>query len=201
MQRQLLERGSGDGEIKTMTQKKKHRRFVVRQLANDADLQACLALEHGYATDHVWQMNVEANDEAIGVRFRLVRLPRVVQVAYPRTREVLARSWQQRDGFLVAEAEGVILGYVHMQLDGARGWLRDLVVGAPFRRKRIGSALLEQATRWALLHHVEHLTLEMQTKNYPAIQFARGHGFTFCGFDDRHYDNGDIAVFFDKRLG
>ena len=186
-----------------MSQKRKHGRFIVRQATGEADLQACLALEHDYATDHVWQMNIEENGDAlggIGVRFRLVRLPRVVQVAYPRTREALARGWQKRDCFLVAEAEGVLLGYVYMRVDEARGWVRDLVVGAPFRRRRIGSALLEQAIRWALLHRVAHITLEMQTKNYPAIQFAQGHGFAFCGFDDRHYDNGDIAVFFDKRL-
>ncbi len=187
-----------------MSKKRKHGRFVVRQLSSEADLQACLALERDYATDHVWQMNIEDSTDAlggIGVRFRVVRLPRMVQVAYPRTREELARAWQQRECFLVAEAEGVILGYVNMRLVEGRAWVRDLVVGAPFRRRRIGSALLEQATRWALLHHAGHMTLEMQTKNYPAIQFAQGHGFTFCGFDDRHYDNGDIAVFFDKRLG
>ncbi len=186
-----------------MSRKHKSVRFVVRQLAAEAELQACLALEHDYTTDHVWQMNLEENEDALGglgVRFRVVRLPRVVQVSYPRTREELARAWQQRDCFLVAEAEGVILGYVNMRVDGARGWVRDLVVGAPFRRRRIGSALLEQATRWARLHRVEHMTLEMQTKNYPAIQFAQGHGFTFCGFDDRLYNNGDIAIFFDKRL-
>ena len=188
-----------------MSQRRRKRgRFIVRQATGEADLQACLALEHGYATDHVWQMNIEENGDVlggIGVRFRVVRLPRVVQVAYPRTHEALAHAWQKRDCFLVAEAEeGVLLGYVNMRVDGTRGWVRDLVVGAPFRRRRIGSALLEQATRWALLHRVEHITLEMQTKNYPAIQFAQGHGFAFCGFDDRHYDNGDIAVFFDKRL-
>ncbi len=186
-----------------MEQKRKHSRFLVRQLTGEADLQACLALEHDCTTDHVWQMNIEENGDALrgfSVRFRVVRLPRVVPVAYPRTRAVLRRDWRERQCFLVAEAEGVILGYVTMHVDGVRGWVRDLVVGSPFRRRRIGSALLEQATRWALLHKVEHLTLEMQTKNYPAIQFAQKHGFAFCGFDDRHYDNGDIALFFDKRL-
>ena len=186
-----------------MSQKRKQGRFVVREAKSDADLQACLTLEHDYNTDHVWQMSIEGNGDALGevdVRFRGVRLPRVVSVSYPRTREALARAWRVRDCFLVAEAEGVILGYVNMRVDEARGWVRDLVVGAPFRRRRIGSALLEQAIRWALLHGLSHVTLEMQTKNYPAIQFAQGHGFTFCGFDDRHYDNGDIALFFDKRL-
>jgi hypothetical protein len=40
----------------------------------------------------------------------------------------------------------------------------------------------------------------MQTKNYPAIQFARAQGFVFCGFNDHYYMNQDIALFFGRGV-
>jgi hypothetical protein len=40
----------------------------------------------------------------------------------------------------------------------------------------------------------------MQTKNYPAISFCQKHGMTFCGFNDRHFANQDIALFFALAL-
>jgi ribosomal protein S18 acetylase RimI-like enzyme len=42
------------------------------------------------------------------------------------------------------------------------------------------------------------MTLEIQTKNHPAISFAQKHGFQFCGYNERYYPNGDIALFFSR---
>ncbi len=144
----------------------------------------------------------EDSEDNMAIRFRVVRLPRVMHVDYPRDKEELRQSFRQRDCFLVAEADQVILGYINMRIgaDGTRGWVRDLVVGVPFRRRRIASALLDQAMRWAVLRGIRHVTLEMQTKNFPAIQFARAKGFVFCGFNDHYYANRDIAVFFDRHM-
>lgn len=185
-----------------MSTAKKRSQFVVRELRNQAELQACSALDHSYHTEQVWQMDVRDDGDDMAVRFRLVHLPRTMQVCYPRDSEKLLQLWEQRDCFLVAVADDVVLGYVNMHLDSVneKGWIRDLVVGAPFRRRRLGSALLEQAARWASMRGTRHLTLEMQTKNYPGIQFAHKHGFVFCGFNDRYYTNQDIAIFYGKTL-
>lgn len=181
---------------------KKRSQFIVRELRPDAELALCLALDHSYVTEHVWQMDVREEGDETLVRYRTVRLPRFMDVAYPRDRENLSLSWERRDCFLVAAADDILLGYVNLRIDAVRtrGWIQDLVVGKSFRRRRIGSALLEQATRWAVLHHIDHLTLEMQTKNYPAIQFAQAQGFVFCGFNDHYYMNQDIAVFFGRNV-
>lgn len=176
--------------------------FIVRAARDEQDFERCQSLSHSYSTEYVWQMDVREAGDELAVRFRTVRLPRIMQVAYPRSQQDLTASWQQRDCYLVAVADSVILGYVNMRVTASspHGWIYDLVVGEPFRRRRIGSALLEQATRWALLHDIHQLTLEMQTKNYPAIIFARKHGFSFCGFSDRYYANQDIALFFGKNV-
>ncbi len=186
----------------SMTITRKRSQFIVRQLQSEDELEACLVLERGFVTDHVWQMDMREEGDDINIRFRVVRLPREMHVDYPRDRAELLRSWRTRDCFLVAAADDVLLGFVNLRVDadGTRGWIRDLVVSEPFRRRRIGSALLEQASRWAALHQIRQLTLEMQTKNYPAIRFARARGFAFCGFNDRYYANRDIVVFFDRHL-
>jgi ribosomal protein S18 acetylase RimI-like enzyme len=185
-----------------MMTRKKHSQFVVRELRSEQELMACLDLDHTYSTDYVWQVDMRDAQDDVTVRFRQVRLPRTMQVAYPRDAQALLASWKHRDCFLIAIVENVVLGYVHMCTDAqnSSGWIHDLVVGEPFRNRRIGSALLEQATRWATLRSIKHITLEMQTKNYPAINFARRHGLSFCGFNDRYYTNQDIALFFGKNL-
>jgi ribosomal protein S18 acetylase RimI-like enzyme len=179
-----------------------HNQFVVRELRDQTELSQCLNLDHSYVTDYVWQMDVREESDDLHVRFRTVRLPRTMTVAYPRDSHTLKMIWKELHCFLVATTRNIMLGYINMQVDGTgtRGWIYDLVVDTSFRRRKVASAMLEQATRWARLHHVQQLTLEMQTKNYPAIQFARTHGFMFCGFNDHYYSNQDIALFFDKRL-
>lgn len=185
-----------------MTNARKHQQFIVRQIRGEAELAACLTLDHHYTTDHVWQMDTREEGDELLVRFRTVRLPRGMQVAYPRDNHSLAQAWKKCDCFLVAVTDDVILGYVNVRIDEplARGRIQDLVVGQPFRHRRIGSALLDQAMRWARLHGISHITLEMQTKNYPAITFARKRGFVFCGFNDHYYSNHDIALFFGKTV-
>lgn len=185
-----------------MTITPKRNQFIVRALRDKSELSRCLELDHTYATEYVWQMDMREEHDDTVVRFRSVRLPRMMQVEYPRDSQSQVTSWQTCDCFLVAQADDVILGYVNMHIDAERitGWIHDLVVHQPFRRQRIGSALLEQAARWGRLHNIQRLTIDMQTKNCPAINFAKIHGFVFCGFNDHYYPNQDIAVFFVKNL-
>jgi ribosomal protein S18 acetylase RimI-like enzyme len=180
----------------------KRSQFIVREARGDAELASCAALDHSCSTDYVWQMDAREENDHLLVRFRTVRLPRAMEVAYPRDGDSRARAGQQHDCFLVAVAGEIVLGYVNMRWDVARagGWIHDLVVDKAFRRRRIGSALLEQAARWANLRQGRHLTLELQTKNYPGILFAQSQGFAFCGFNDHYYANQDIALFFGKNL-
>ncbi|HEX3051026.1 MAG TPA: GNAT family N-acetyltransferase [Aggregatilineaceae bacterium] len=181
---------------------RKRSQFIVRELSSEKELQLCLELDHSYESDYVWQMDEREEGEDVTIRFRTVRLPRAMQVTYPRDSQELALAWKQRDCFLVAtvDVDNLILGYIQMRVHGNQGWVADLVVGQPFRRRRIGSALLDQGIRWARLHQLQRISIEMQTKNYPAISFAKKQGFVFCGYNDHHYSNQDIALFFSKSV-
>jgi ribosomal protein S18 acetylase RimI-like enzyme len=167
-----------------------------------ADLKQCAALDHHYTTERVWQMSRREDNGAVMVSFHSVRLPRSMRVRYPRDPSHLWSDWRQWDSFLVAEQEGYIRGYVGLNAPATedKGWIRDLIVGRPYRRHGIGTMLLHQAMQWATERNLRHLTLEMQSKNYPAIRFCQKHGFLFSGFNESYYPNQDIALFFSLKL-
>lgn len=179
----------------------KKTRFMVRP-AEASDLSACLALDHSQETQDVWQMGRQETESGFQVHFNTLRLPRPIKVEYPRNTEDLRLDLGILDGVLVAEAEGIILGYAQVTVSTAdrNAWLRNLVVDAPWRGHRIGRALLDQARVRARLGQATHLTAEATTRSYPAIRFLMGQGLLFCGFNDRYYLTQDIAVFFGQNL-
>ncbi|MBI5959979.1 MAG: GNAT family N-acetyltransferase, partial [Chloroflexi bacterium] len=115
----------------------KRSQFIVREIQSQAELASCLDLDHTYVTDHVWQMDLRDEGEETVVRYRTVRLPRLMDVPYPRERDQLTVAWQKLDCFLVAESDDHILGYVNLRIElvPSRGWIQDLVVGKAFRRR------------------------------------------------------------------
>ncbi|MCZ7547089.1 MAG: GNAT family N-acetyltransferase [Anaerolineae bacterium] len=175
--------------------------LIIRD-AIETDLEACVRLDHTYTTDQVWQMELQEEPGRVGVAFRPVRLPRPMRVVYARDAEALQRAWDQRGCFLVASVSGRVHGYLTMQADIERGngWVRDLAVEEGWRRRGIGGALLKAARQWARENDLSRLTVETQTKNYPAICFCEKYGLTFCGFNDQYYPNQDIALFFAQRV-
>lgn len=168
----------------------------------EADFPSLLELDHGYATEYVWQMEVDQGAPRMGARFRETRLPRPMTVSYPRQKERLQAEWKQRAGILVAEQSGKLCGYASLATGLAPGavCLTDLVVAASQRRNGIGTRLLLAAQNWARQHGHERLVLEMQSKNHPAIRLAQKLAFEFSGYNDHYYENKDIALFFAKTL-
>ncbi len=174
--------------------------MIIRPAALD-DLEACLALDHSYLTERVWQMDVQNKSEQVVVSFRTMRLPRPVHVPYPRQREVLRADWHHRDCFLVA-TESEIAGYLTMAAHDwhQTGWVADLVVAPEYRRRGTATQLLQAGQAWALQVGLCRLIVETQTRNFPAISLLQRLGFSFCGYNDRYYTNQDIAVFFVLNL-
>lgn len=170
--------------------------------AEPKDLAPCGALDHSCTTDRVWQMENRVEGGAQTISFRTVRLPREIRVDYPRQGKDLLAGWRHRDGFLVSEIDGDVLGYVALTAQPENGiaWVGDLVVEPPKRRNGIGTTLLKAAAHWGRKRNLARLMLEVQTKNYPAIQFCYACGLTFSGYNEHHWPNDDIAVFFTGKL-
>ena len=170
--------------------------------AISTDIPKMVSLDHNYATGHVWQMTLDLTDTQTQVSFREVRLPREVHVNYPRIPRKLVDDWTKRDLLLLAEEADFVRGYISVRLGvaPASAWIEDLAVDRIYRRKGIGSTLVLAAQEWCGKKGIHRLTLEMQPKNYPAIQFANNLGFEFSGYNDQYYRDQEIAIFFSNFI-
>jgi GNAT superfamily N-acetyltransferase len=170
--------------------------------AISTDIPKMIALDHNYATSHVWQLTLDVTEIQTQISFREVRLPREVHVNYPRVVRNLADDWTKRDALLLAEQGEQVRGYISLRLGlaPASAWLEDLVVDRIHRRQGIGTALVGAAQDWCARKGLHRITLEMQPKNYPAIQFANKLGFEFSGYNDQFYRDQEIAIFFSSFL-
>ncbi len=170
--------------------------------AKAGDMQALADLDHNYTTEYVWQMDLDLEGNQTLVRFHESRLPRVMTVTYPQSRRELTKTWKNQAAFLVAHEGEEILGYISLASDIAPQtlWVTSLAVKNLKRRQGIGTHLILAAQSWASENKHSRIVLEMQSKNYPAIRFAQKLAFEFCGYNDRYYENQDIALFFAKQL-
>lgn len=177
--------------------------FIIRD-GLESDIAACLALDHGYETEYVWQMQMAQEVGRWQITFKTERLPRMMEVVHPSSHHRLLLSLAAEQCFLVAgeRDQPGLLGYLSMRSEPARriGWIQDFVVDREYRRAGIGTRLLRIARNWAFEHDLSKLMIETQTRNYPSISFCSATGFSFCGYNDRYFENQDIAVFFGQSL-
>src|SRR5689334_6789121 len=152
-----------------------------------------MALDHSCSSDYVWQLELRRESGQVSASFREVRLPRSIEVKYPRNPSTLADEWAHRDVVMVALEEGVPIGYLCAILEQASAiaWVTD-VVAAP--------ALLTATQTWALERGVRRLILEMQSKNQAYIRLAQKFGYEFCGYNDQYYLTQDVALFFGRGI-
>jgi ribosomal protein S18 acetylase RimI-like enzyme len=167
------------------------------------DINLCYQMNKSYATEYVWQMQTREQEHSLEIRFDTVRLPRPMRVEYPRNPDELLEHWQADNCFLVIrDPEENVAGFVDAQPQPWLNelWIANLVVDHRYRRQGMAARLLKAAGRWAAAQNLKRITLEMQSKNYPAICFAKKNGFKYCGYNERYYANGDIALFFTRSV-
>lgn len=167
-----------------------------------SDLSRLMAFDHSVVSDAVWQLELRRASGQVSAVFREVRLPRSITVPYPHTQYALGDDWVRRSMMYTALIGSDAVGYISLLERGTASivWVTDLVVDALHRRKGIGSALLTAGQQWASSRGHRRLILEMQSKNMPAIRLAQKFGYEFCGYNDQHYMNQDVALFFGKVL-
>ena len=110
--------------------------FEIRP-ASANDLPRLMALDHSVSSDYVWQLELRREPKQVTAGFREVRLPRSVEVKYPRNPTVLAEEWTKRDTVLVATQSDEPVGYTCLidEHSSAIAWVTDLVVAPEWRRK------------------------------------------------------------------
>jgi GNAT superfamily N-acetyltransferase len=174
---------------------------LIRQ-AVSPDIDVLSRFEHCVKSDYVWQMNQSSQDGQISTTFFETRLPREMRLAYPRNPDTLEERWKNYSTVLVGCVDNAPIGYITLSafITQDMVWVKDLVVDELWRRKGVGSALYFSARNWGMARKYHRITLELSSKNYPAICFSRKHGFEFTGFNDNYFNNNDIALFFSRLL-
>jgi GNAT superfamily N-acetyltransferase len=175
--------------------------------ASQSDAAFLSRINHAYQSSYVWQMDRAMEDGQIQVNFRQVRLPRPVQVEFIGSLPLCEETWPRFKAVLVASINKIPVGYIGMVERGTSRtlWVTDFAVQEDMRRKGIGTALVLAAQEWAAQGWAgekgwRKLVVEMQSKNYPAIQMIRKLGFDFCGYHDNYFQNQDIGLFFARSL-
>jgi GNAT superfamily N-acetyltransferase len=171
--------------------------------ALSSDMPSLTSFGSSFQTGNVWQMDRALEEGHLGVNFREIRLPRPVKVEYPRHQgEIFDENWMNQQVILVALLDGNLAGYARVsdRMIPKTAWVKDVVVREENRRKGVGTALILAAQDWGMERNCRRIIVEMQSKNFPAIQLIRKLGYEFCGYSDQYYLNQDIALFFARML-
>jgi ribosomal protein S18 acetylase RimI-like enzyme len=166
------------------------------------DLPQLMDMDHSGSSDYVWQLDLQKEPGQVVAVLRQVRLPRTVQIAYPRDPRSLADEWGHQAGMLVAVSGDSPVGYICLaeQRPSAIAWATDLAVAPALRQQGVGSSLVLEAQAWAAECGHRRIILEMQSKNEAAIRLAQKLGYEFCGYNDQYYTTQDVALFFGRAL-
>ena len=170
----------------------------------DTDIPYCLALDSDFQSEHVWQMTVQEIGDEIQVSCRKQRLPRSLDSRHVANAQQLELALRRKDCFVVVQDKrsNHILGFVAMRVDETSqvAFLQDIVIDRVYRRRSLGSRLVHVARVWASEYRLRQILFEIPTTNYPCILFAKALGFSFCGYNDHHFANREIALFFSLSI-
>ena len=174
---------------------------MIRPVDLPSDCASLLELDTAFITDRIYTL--AATEASFTLVERAVTPP--LRKHFSLAEELGEdRLWQQ--GF-VAVADGAIVGFAAVRYEAwsRRAAIWHLYVAPAQRGRGIGQALLTAVTDYARSVEARCLWLETSSVNYPAIQFYRRMGFTWCGLDLTLYARdgeaaGETALFFARDL-
>lgn len=173
-----------------------------------ADRDACAAIDTTYATDSVWQLDARQDQNEIRVGLRQITLPKPMAATEPMVVPFVTHAdalWLVVEELEVPPAGrettrptvGNVVGFLTARIEPRRElvYLSAVAIAPDYRRQNLGSALIEHMRRWAARAGVPEVTADVSAKNAPALRLLQRHGFRFCGYSDRLYRNGEVALF------
>ncbi len=106
------------------------------------------------------------------------------------------------DGFLVADAEGTVVGYIIGVIRwGNIGHVLAIGVDPDFQRQRVGTLLIESIVDHFRKKDVKVVRLEARKSNAIAQHFYKNMGFLERGEMPYYYEDGEPAVAMELPLG
>lgn len=90
--------------------------------------------------------------------------------------------------FLVAKEDGGLAGYIGMYTSMDEGEITNVAVAPQFRRRGVGTRLIEKIRSEAAAHGVTSIVLEVRVSNEGAILLYEKCGFRDCGVRRGFYE-------------
>ena len=98
-------------------------------------------------------------------------------------------------GFLVAEEEGYVIGYVMFWIKYEnQGHIISIAVDKNYRRQGAGTQLLVKAISILSLLNIDAIYLEVNENNTAAVEFYKSFNFKIDRVVPGYYENGDGAM-------
>lgn len=105
------------------------------------------------------------------------------------------------EGFLVAEKDGEVIGFVVLVLTPeGEGRVFAIAVDSRYRGKGVGRTLLKAAFNTLRKREIGYVRLEVRVSNHIAQRLYRSLGFMDTGFIPFYYKNGEGAIMMRKVL-
>lgn len=119
----------------------------------------------------------------------------------PWTENMITAEYARNDFFgLIAEDEGVFVGYVAATALFEDGEIAKIAVLPDFRGKGFGKLLMDEAFAEFKKRGVERVFLEVREGNVPAVGLYLDCGFQKTRLRKRYYPDGENALEMKKEL-
>ncbi|MEM3596694.1 MAG: GNAT family N-acetyltransferase [Candidatus Bathyarchaeia archaeon] len=104
--------------------------------------------------------------------------------------------------FFVAEENGEIVGYsrIHFYRWNNSAYVITVLVDSRHRCKGIGTALLKAMEAFAKKKKARVIMFDTAIDNTPALQLYFKNGYKICGYNDKIYQDGKVALYLAKEL-
>lgn len=96
--------------------------------------------------------------------------------------------------YLVAKEDDLVIGYIGIWNLCGEGDIINIAVKDAFRRRGVGTFLMNEAVKYCLENEICVLNLEVRESNIPARTFYKKFGFREFGERKRYYEGKETAV-------
>ena len=96
--------------------------------------------------------------------------------------------------YLVAESEGIVIGFVGAVLVGEEAHVTNLLVAPDHRRMGVGRRLMSDLIRATIADGARHLTLEVRSQDQAARNFYAKFRFAPVGVRSDYYGDDDALI-------
>lgn len=120
--------------------------------------------------------------------------------AHPWSRQSVESELANENSVFIVAVEGEkVIGYIGMSVVIDEGYIFNVAVGADFRRKGVGTALINELVTYGKKNNLCFITLEVRGSNQAAISLYSDFGFIKVGERKNYYsDPAENAILMTK---